>query len=125
MKVIDNAKDSEEGTSSSSIRSTPTKRRRPRQLLNHLVTTRERQELIRLVIEEEVSIKAASTSLHLNYSTAKSIMADYRKTGRLLNKKKEYNMKALAKISELQANTHEETTSAPTAKTSPQSDMDA
>lgn len=52
-----------------------------------LLTDDAREQLIKLVKEDGLTIKAAATSLGLNYSTAKTIFHVYRKEGRIKKKR--------------------------------------
>lgn len=53
----------------------------------HLSQTSTRKQLIKMVEVDRVSTKEASNMLNINYSTAKSIIRLFRKTGRMINLK--------------------------------------
>lgn len=42
-----------------------------------------REDLIRVIEDEKITIKDAATKLGINYSTAKHIMKTYKKTGEI------------------------------------------
>ena len=78
------------------------------------IESHKRRQLLYLVNDLKVSIKEASDSLQVNYSTAKTILQLFRKTGRIDRLERKYLLSEAAELSD-----HEESSTKPLTPSKP------